>query len=107
MVEWLSTLRGEGLRLVFVPMFPDEDLALTRHVARALEGVIAHGLCASDLVGLMGEAEVVCGMRLHALVLAAAAGTPFVVFGGEEKIHSFCRERGGVYFTDLYGTAQQ
>jgi polysaccharide pyruvyl transferase WcaK-like protein len=39
---------------------------------------------------------------LHSLIFAAAAGTPFVGFGSDPKIEAFCREHGGVFFTDLY-----
>ena len=102
LAEWLATLPAEGIRLLFVPMFPEEDEALSRRWSREMGGILARGLCASDLVGLMKEARIVCGMRLHALVFAASAQTPFVGFGGDGKIESFCRENGGVYFTELY-----
>lgn len=102
MCEWLSVLRGSGVELLFVPMLPREDGEVTEQWRKALSGRVLTGVDEHDLVSLMAGAEVVCGMRLHALVLAGAAGAPFVGFGGEEKIRCFCRERGGVYFTDLY-----
>lgn len=102
MAEWLSTLRGQGVELVFVSMFPREDRALTERLCRELTGKLLTGVDERDLVALMARAEIVCGMRLHALVLASVAKTPFVGFGGEDKVRSFCRERGGVYFTELY-----
>ena len=100
--QWLGTLRSEGFLLLFIPMLPKEDLSASLQMARELGGTVACGLGASDVVGLASKARLVCGMRLHALVFAAAAGTPFVGFGGDPKIESFCRENGGVYFTDLY-----
>lgn len=100
--EWLATLAAEGVKLVFVPMFPTEDRPLTHKLCREHEGILAENLCAEELVGVMAKAQVVCSMRLHALIFAASAGTPFVGFGGEDKVERFCRERGGVYFTDLY-----
>ncbi len=102
MHQWLCQLRGEGYTLVFVAMYPHEDSALTDRLCRALGGVHLQGVGASDLVGLFAHCEAVCAMRLHALVFAAAAGTPFVGFGTDEKIASFCREHGGVYYVDLY-----
>ncbi|MBE6546683.1 MAG: glycosyltransferase [Ruminococcaceae bacterium] len=100
--EWLATLRAEGVILLFVPMLPKEDLSATLRLCRMLEGRIAYGLDASDLVGLARDSRIVCGMRLHALVFAASAGTPFIGFGGDAKLECFCRENGGVYFTQLY-----
>ncbi len=100
--EWLATLRAEGVSLLFVPMLPKEDLTVSLRLGRAFGGRVACGLGASDFVGLASECRVVCGMRLHALVFAASAHAPFVGFGGDAKIESFCRENGGVYFTQLY-----
>ena len=103
LTTWLCSLRAEGVRLVFVPLYPKEDLPLCRQLSLHEEDRILTGLSPSDLVGLMGQVEVVCGMRLHALIFAASAEAPFVGFGTDPKIRAFCEENGGVYFTDLYG----
>ena len=103
--QWSATLRGDGLIPVVVPMFPAEDKTFCRQLCRELGGVLAEGLTPAELIRLMRESEVVCGMRLHALVFASVAGVPFVGFGTDPKIEAFCRERGGVYFTDLYEKA--
>ena len=97
----LSELAKIGLFLVFLPMFPREDSAVCRSLADNFGGRVAEGLSESDAVGLMKDSQVVCGMRLHALVFASAASVPFVGFGGDPKIQSFCRENGGAYFTDI------
>ncbi len=97
----LSELAEMGLSLVFLPMFPREDRAVCQRLASAFNGRVAEGLSESDAVGLMKDSQVVCGMRLHALVFASAADVPFVGFGGDPKIQSFCRENGGAYFTDI------
>ena len=94
----LGELSADGIRLVFLPMFPKEDLKLSRQLCESYGGVVAEGLSEGDAVGLMKDARVVCGMRLHALVFASAASTPFIGFGGDPKIESFCREHGGSYF---------
>ena len=103
--EWMATLRGDGITCVVVPMFPKEDGVLCRQLCTSLRGMLAEGLSASELIELMEQSRLVCGMRLHALVFAATAGTPFIGFGTDSKIEAFCRERGGVYFTDLYKKA--
>ena len=100
--EWLATLPAEGITPVMAVMFPAEDEALSRRLCEALGGITLPPLAAEDLVGLMRDARLVCGMRLHALVFAFCAGTPFVGFGGDPKIESFCREHGGLYVTQLY-----
>ncbi len=102
LISWLVMLRGERIRLLFVPMHPEEDGRLCRRLAAMFGAKPAVGLSPSDLVGLMSRARIVCGMRLHSLIFAASAGTPFVGFGSDPKIEAFCRENGGVFFTDLY-----
>lgn len=97
----LFALAEEGMALLFLPMFPREDGALCRRLAQSLGGAVAQGLSESDAVGLMRGASVVCGMRLHALVFAAAAGVPFVGIGADPKIEGFCRENGGLFLTDI------
>lgn len=101
LTPWLCTLRAEGITLVFIPLYPKEDEALCRTLALHKNDRVMTALSPSDLVGLMKKSEVVCGMRLHSLIFAASANTPFVGFGLDPKIESFCREHGGLYFTDL------
>lgn len=107
MEAWLCMLKGEGYDLVFVSMYPKEDDARTDALCQALGGTRLYGVGAGDLVGLFAHCAAVCSMRLHALVFAAAGGTPFVGFGTDEKIEAFCREHGGVYYVDLYAHGAQ
>ncbi len=102
MAAWLAMLKAEGIKLVFIPMLPREDEKISRRVCQELGGVFACGLSPSDIVGLMSHSCIVCAMRLHGLIFAASAEVPFVGFGGDIKIETFCREHGGLYFTDLY-----
>ena len=99
--RYLDELLSDGARLVFLPMFPREDSELCHKLSNMYGGVVAEGLSESYAVGLMRGAEMVCGMRLHALVFAAAAGVPFVGVGCDPKIECFCRESGGLFFTDI------
>lgn len=90
--EFLKTLDVDGIRLVFVVMYPAEDLKETLKMCTRLGGSMAYPLGASDVQALMRRCTLVCGMRYHALVFAHAVGTPFIGFGEGEKIRRFCKE---------------
>jgi len=97
MISFLDGLKKSGIKLVFVAMFPDEDMELCRQISEQLSGTFAENLSPGDLFGLIKNAYVVCSMRYHGLVLAADAAVPFVGFGKEEKIAEFCKENGGKF----------
>lgn len=90
--EFLSSLSADGIRLVFVVMYPAEDLKETLKMCKHLDGILAYPLGASEVQALMRKCTLVCGMRYHALVFAHAVGTPFIGFGDGEKIRRFCQE---------------
>ena len=46
------------------------------------------------LAGVLGGAELVVAMRLHAGILAAAAGTPAVVLDYDPKTRAFAAQTG-------------
>lgn len=93
MKAWLYALKKDGIRLIFIAMCPKEDLVLSRRLCRELGGTLAYPLGIADVTELIRRAALVCSMRYHALVFAASVGTPFIGFGSEGKIKSFCRER--------------
>ncbi|MBO5938787.1 MAG: glycosyltransferase [Clostridia bacterium] len=97
---WLTRLISEGIHPVFVPLFPKEDAFLCERLSSEFRGTLLQGVSESDLVGLMCHCQTVASMRLHGLIFASAAGAPFVGFGEDPKIESFCREYGGRYWTE-------
>ena len=96
-LEYANELLKKGITPVFAVMYPKQDLAVSRRFAERLGGGLAYPLGADDVLALMRGAEVVCGMRYHALLLAHVAGTRFVGIGEDDKIKSFCAEYGGEY----------
>ncbi len=93
--EFLNALTADGIKLVFVVMYPAEDLKMTLKMCESFNGILAYPLGASDVQAIMRRCCLVCGMRYHALVFAHSVGTPFIGFGDGEKIRRFCREHSG------------
>ncbi|MFO7246699.1 MAG: polysaccharide pyruvyl transferase CsaB [Thermaerobacter sp.] len=85
--------RREGLRYVFLPMQPVEDLEVSRRVAAGLAGaaavIVERRPSWPQLAALLGRAHLVIGMRLHALILAALAGTVPCGIPYDPKVVSF------------------
>ncbi len=94
-------LGASGMTVVVAVMYPSQDMKASEWLCRRSLGIFAYPLSPTGLFSLIKRARVVCSMRYHALVLAADAGTPFIGFGNEEKIKTFCKENGGAYFEDI------
>ena len=93
-------LSMSGRRVVFIPMHKsptDDDAAeialirgMMREPSRALDTIIPP----ETLAGLLGRMELVVGLRLHSLILAAARGVPVVSVNYDPKIAGFMEYLG-------------
>ena len=90
MLRAIASLRKRGIYPLFSVMFPKEDLRVSKKLAERFGGSVAMGLSPSDLVGISQRAAAVYSSRLHALVFAKAANTPYLGFGTDPKIAAFC-----------------
>jgi len=74
-------------------LFPAEDEALTRAIARSTRAVHQVRVAQNplDILSWVKQYHLVVASRFHALVLAAKYKIPFVGLGAEKKVASFCR----------------
>lgn len=102
----LRTLATE-VEVTLVPFHETQDLELARTVATELgsaaELVEPTGDFRTVLSAVAG-ARAVLGMRLHALVAAAAAGRPFVALSYDPKVTAFAEQVGQPVAATLPGT---
>ena len=83
-------------KLLLVAMqTPDDDL-LARQIREAVPEVVLQPRpwTARELLGVLGRCRLVVGMRLHALIFAAAAGVPSLGIEYDPKVEHFLAATG-------------
>lgn len=78
-----------GRKLLFLPMQPPGDLELANSVAAPLgeKGlVVGRQLSPPEAAGVVANLDLLVGMRLHALIFAAAAGVPAIGLAYDPKV---------------------
>lgn len=89
--QLVSELQGRGYTVTALAFMPAEDsaAAYTLGADEVLEN--PHPQALLDTIAGSGW---VVGVRLHALILAAAAGVPFAGLSYDPKVAGFCRDAG-------------
>lgn len=95
------TVLADEMDLVLVPMQAGGDVELAEAVARSIEAsrgdtveVTSNDGGYVATVAALQSADLVLGMRLHALVAAAAARRPFVALSYDPKVDAFAGQLG-------------
>lgn len=85
--------REKNLIPVFFPLFPGEDLSLSERLMGSVNtGILIRGTYTpQEVMGMMGEMDLVLGVRLHALIFAARSGIPLVGIPYDPKVRGFLR----------------
>jgi polysaccharide pyruvyl transferase WcaK-like protein len=99
---YLASLRdalrdlAEELPIVALPMQGTADLGASTEVIAGIERaeLLSPDSTLDEQLAAIGSARVVLGMRLHALILAAAAGVPAVAVSYDPKVDAFAAQVG-------------
>ena len=93
-----DTLSDAGYSPLLLAMQESKDLPLAEMASRMSEShppvLSTKGMQPELVLGIMGQSKLVLGMRLHALILAAAAGTIPVGLSYDPKIDGFLSDLG-------------
>jgi len=86
--------RRLGVRWIFVPMHRPQDVAASAAVAAEIDGavVVREAFTPREMLALVGGLDLLVGMRLHALIFAAAQGVPVVPVAYDRKVAALARE---------------
>jgi polysaccharide pyruvyl transferase WcaK-like protein len=93
----IRRLRREGREVVAMSAFPEDDrwlLTLMRDAGAPDLPYLAGYADLDDTLRCLASADLVVGERLHASVLAAACGVPFVAVEYRPKVRDFARSVG-------------
>jgi polysaccharide pyruvyl transferase WcaK-like protein len=83
-----------GLSVLLIPMQLPDDIAICQEVQSHMERkclILQRSYSPPDLIGIISRSQAMLGMRLHALIYAAAAGIPVGGVVYDNKITAFLR----------------
>jgi polysaccharide pyruvyl transferase CsaB len=89
-----------GARIIFLPLQHPQDLSVSQEIASLMKNrsnvtVIGQRCGVSDCLSLVGNMNLLLGVRLHALIFGALMGTPVVGLSYDPKIDAFLESIGG------------
>jgi polysaccharide pyruvyl transferase WcaK-like protein len=97
LAKLIARLRAEGREVVMMTAFPADDRWALEIMRSAGHPDLPYAAGYEDLdatLRLLASADLVIGERLHAVVLAAAVGTPFVAVEYRPKVRDFAASVG-------------
>ncbi len=86
-----------GARVVFIPMQYPDDLSVSRKIAGRMKhpaAVLPGEYTTSELLSLVGNLDLLIGIRLHALIFAAVMHVPMAGISYDPKIDRFLETIG-------------
>ncbi len=82
-------LLAEGLAVFFIPMQMPEDASFLEGLEIPQDHKITQALDVEEMFTLVGKMDLVIGMRLHALIMAAAQEVATVALSYDPKVDAF------------------
>lgn len=105
LVEAADLLAEEfGAKIVFLPMQWPEDCAVSKKMAARTKTkaiVLTEEYTTSELLSLVGNFDMLIGIRLHALIFAAVMHVPMVGISYDPKIDRFLESLGECHAGNL------
>jgi len=86
-----------GARVVFIPMQWPDDLSVSKKIAGRMNhkaAVLSGEYTTSELLSLVGNLDLLIGIRLHALIFAAVMQVPMAGISYDPKIERFLKMIG-------------
>lgn len=106
MAASLDAIAQKGYIPVFIPMQKSSDLSISLYVAGKMKEhsrVIDCDLSIADMLAIIGECSIVCGMRLHMLIFASVMNVPMAGIAYDPKIRGFMEYMNQKTYVELDG----
>lgn len=103
-------IRERNCKVVLIPFHFSEDMAIADELERRLkerglgESVCAvrHKYLAEEMMSIIGNTDILVGVRLHSLIHAAIMGMPMIGISYDPKINSFMYSVGRKAMCSVY-----
>ena len=100
----------EKAQVVLIPFHYSEDMAIAEEIRNRLgeKGLsdkiclIRHKYLTSEMLSIIGNMDILVGVRLHALIHAAIMGIPMIGISYDPKINSFLNSFGMKAMCSVY-----
>jgi len=92
LAEACDNLALQGWQIVFIPMHFPEDIQASREVAKHMKEkafLLKENYTPSEALSIYKAADMVIGMRLHSLIMAAVVEKPLVAISYDPKVDRF------------------
>jgi polysaccharide pyruvyl transferase CsaB len=92
-------------QIVLIPFHYSEDVMLIEELERRLGGKvysIKHKYLTNEMLSIIGNMDVLVGVRLHALIHAAIMNIPMIAISYDPKINSFMKSVGMKAMCSIY-----
>lgn len=92
LADALTLIGQDSYSIVFVPMHSTRDQETSEEVASFMEcesHIAPYAASIEEKIAIIGQSDLLIGIRLHALIFAAITNTPFVPLSYDPKIDAF------------------
>lgn len=100
LVDALNKMVEKGWKIVFVPMQFPGDIPVAKEVERFLNSgggvLLKENYSPEEIMSITKNFDLIVGMRLHSLIMAAVAGVPMVGLSYDPKVDRFLHQVGQI-----------